>query len=119
VKYIPIGEQVELNLGNDLEVLVKPRLMNWEKLDLRFDNKGRVAGWTTRETWEIEVQNSKEIDVVLDVRRNFGGDWDLKTDAKFEEVDAQKVKFVRPLESREKAKFGYVLTTRHGINATR
>jgi len=119
VKYIPIGEQVELNLGNDLEVMVKPRLMNWEKLDLRFDKDGRVAGWMTRETWEIEVQNSKEIDVVLDVRRTFGGDWDLKTEADFEEVDAQKVKFVRPLDSREKGKFTYVLTTRHGINATR
>jgi len=119
VKYIPIGEQVELNLGEDLEVLVKPKLMNWEKLDLRFDKDGHVAGWTTRETWEIEVQNSKEIDVVLDIRRSFGGDWELETAAKYEKVDAQKVKFVRPLKSREKAKFGYVLTTRHGLNATR
>ena len=84
MKYIPVNEQVELELGNDREVLVKPKLMDWEKTDLRFDNNGNVAGWTVKETWEFEVQNSKDIDVVLDIRRNFAGDWDLKTDAKFE-----------------------------------
>jgi hypothetical protein len=79
MKYVPVGERVELELGEDLEVLVKPRLMNWVKTDVRFDARGNVTGWTTKETWEIEVQNSKEIDVVLDIRRNFAGDWTLRT----------------------------------------
>ena len=119
VKYIPIGEQVEMELGQDREVIIKPRLMNWEKVDFRFDDKGNVAGWTTKETWEIEVQNSKDIDVTLDIRRNFTGDWELKTEQKFEKVDAGKVKFVLPLKSREKQKFSYELTTRYGTNATK
>ena len=119
VKYIPVDEQVELELGNDLEVLVKPTLMNWIKTDVQFDQHGNVKGWTTKETWEIEVQNSKEIDVVLDIRRNFSGDWSLTTRAEHENVDATKVKFVRPLKPREKQKFTYELTTRHGTNATR
>ena len=119
VKYIPINEQVELDFGPDQELTVKPRLMNWEKVDVRFDNNGNVAGWTTKETWEFEVQNSKDIDVVLDIRRNFGGDWDLKTDQKYEKVDANKVKFVLPLKFSEKQKFTYELTTRLGINVTR
>ena len=119
VKYIPVNEQVELELGNDLEVMVKPKLMNWEKTDLRFDNNGNVAGWTIKEQWEIEVQNSKDIDVVLDIRRNFAGDWDLKIDVKFEKLDANKVKFVLPLKPREKQQFAYQLTTRFGTNVTR
>jgi hypothetical protein len=119
VKYIPINEEVEMELGNDLEVMVKPRLMNWVKEDLRFDQHGNVVGWQTRETWEFEVQNSKEIDVVLDIRRNFAGDWDLKTAQKHENVDKTKVKFVMPLRPREKKTFSYELTTRHGINVRR
>ena len=103
-------------MGNDLEVLVKPTLMNWVKTDLQFDNNGNVKGWTTKETWEFEVQNSKEIDILLDIRRNFSGDWSLTTDAKYEKVDATKVKFVLPLAAREKQKFTYELTTRHGNN---
>ena len=119
VKYIPINETVEMELGNDREVLAKPRLMNWVKTDIAFDNDGNVKGWTTRETWEIEVQNSKDIDVVLDVRRNFNGDWSLTTDAGYEKVDANKVKFLLPLKPRASQTFTYELTTRYGTNANR
>ncbi len=119
VKYIPIGEQVEMELGNDREVMVKPTLMDWQKLDIRFDQWGGVVGWTIKETWQVEVQNSKDIDVMLDIRRNFAGDWDLKTDAPYEKVDAGKVKFVLPLKSREKKTFTYELTTRYGTSVTR
>ena len=119
VKYIPIGEQVELNLGNDLEVRVAPKLMHYEKTDLRFNKDGQVAGWTTKETWQFEVQNSKEIPVVLDIRRNLGGDWEIESTVAYEPVDANKIKIVRPLKPREQQTFTYVLTTRHGINVTR
>ena len=119
MKYIPINEAVEMELGNDLEVLVKPVLKDWTKTEIKFDQNGNVVGWTTKETWEVEVQNTKEIDVELDIRRNLAGDWTMVTPAKYEKVDAHKVKFVLPLKSREQQKFSYELTTRHGTNATR
>jgi len=119
VKYIPFDEFVEMELGNDLEVLVKPRLMNWEKSNVQFDNKGDVKGWTIKETWQIEAQNSKDIDVVLNIRRNFSGDWTLKTDSSFEKVDAMKVKFLLTLKAREKQTFSYEVTINYGANVTR
>jgi hypothetical protein len=119
VKYIPINETVEMELGNDREVLVKSKLMNWVKTEMAFDNYGNVRGWTTKETWEIEVQNSKDIDVVLDVRRNFNGDWSLTAETSYEKVDANKIKFLVPLKPRAKLTLTYELTTRHGTNATR
>jgi hypothetical protein len=119
VKYIPIKETVEMELGNDPEVLVKPVLMDWQKVDIKFDHKGNVSGWTIKEAWQFEVQNSKEIDVVLDIRRNFTGDWSLTTEAAHEKVDANKVKFIVPLKPHEKRTFSYELTTRNGVNVTR
>ena len=62
------------------------------------------------------MQNSKEIDVVLDIRRNFSGDWELKSDTTYKNVDKTKVKFVRPLKSHEQQQFNYELTTRYGTN---
>jgi hypothetical protein len=56
---------------------------------------------------------------MLDIRRNFPGDWELKTEAPFEKVDAGKVKFVLPLKSRAKQTFTYELTTRYGTNVTK
>ncbi len=79
VKYIPVNETVDMELGTDQEVLVKPTLMNWEKTNLQFDPQRNVKGWTIRETWQIEVQNSKDIPVMADIRRNFSGDWSIKT----------------------------------------
>ena len=40
----------------------------------------------------------KDIDVVLDIRRNFAGDWSIATQAAYEKVDANKIKFVLPLK---------------------
>jgi hypothetical protein len=119
VKYIPVNEAVEMELGHDPEVLVKPTLANWVKTDFAFDNFGNVKGWTTKETWEFEVQNSKDIDVVVDIRRNFQGDWSLSTKFDYEKVDATKAKFLVPLKLREKRQFSYELTVKHGTNATR
>jgi hypothetical protein len=119
VKYIPINEFIDMELGADQEVSVVPKLMDWQKTDLKFDLNGNVSGWTIKETWQIEVQNSKDIPVTLDIRRNFSGDWSLTTAAKYENVDATKVKFVVPLEAREKQVFTYDVVTRHGTNKTR
>ena len=119
VKYIPVDETVEMELGNDREVMVKPTLTGWEKTNLQFDGNGNVKGWTVKETWQVEVQNSKDIDVTLDIRRNFTGDWSLQTDANYEKMDAGKVKFVLALTAREKRQFGYELTTNFGSNVRR
>ena len=93
--------------------------MDWQKTDVQFANNRNVSGWTTKETWEIEVQNSKDIPVVVDIRRNFKGDWTLTTSSKYENVDKSKVKFLVPLAPRAKQKFSYELITRNGTNATR
>jgi hypothetical protein len=119
VKYIPINETVELELGPDQEVRVEPKLMNWEKENIRFDRDGNVKGWTIKEEWTMEIQNSKEIPVVVDVRRNFSGDWTLATQSTYEKVDANKVKFVLPLKPGEQKTVSYRLTTRHGLNITK
>jgi hypothetical protein len=119
VKYIPVNEAVELDLGRDQEVTVKPRLLNWEKKDLSFDGNGNVKGWSITESWQIEVQNSKDIEALVDIRRSFSGDWTIETKSKYERVDANKVKFLRPLQAREKETFTYQVTTRYGTNATK
>ena len=119
VKYIPVNEQVDLELGADLEVQIAPKLMNWQKTDISFDNRGNIKGWTIKETWQIDLQNSKEIDALVDIRRNFNGDWSIDTASKYEKVDARKVKFLIPLKPGQKQTFVYTLTTREGTNATR
>ena len=116
VKYIPINEQVDLELGGDQEVMVRPTMTNWVKTDLAFDGNGNITGWTEQPAWLVEVQNSKDIPIVVDVRRNFSGDWTLETAAAYEKVDATKVKFLLPLAPRAQTSLAYTVTFRHGTN---
>jgi hypothetical protein len=119
VKYIPVNETVELDLGADPEVRVKPVMTDWRKDNLKFDGKGNIVGWTETQNWRLETQNSKEIDVTLDIRRNSRGDWAVSSPAAYEKVDAQKIKFVLSLKAKEKRAIEYELVTQHGTNAAR
>jgi hypothetical protein len=55
--------------------------------------------------------------VIVDVRRNFSGDWQIDSAATHEVVDATKVKFVVALKPRERTVLSYLLTVRHGTSA--
>ena len=57
--------------------------------------------------------------MVLDIRRNFAGDWTLTTAQNYAKVDANKIKFVLPLAPRAQQTITYELVIRHGTNKTR
>jgi len=115
----PVNETVDLQLGNDAEVSVKPTLTDWQKTDLRFDRRGNVTGWTTHEAWTLDLQNSKEISVFLDIRRNSPAIGRSKHLLRTKKIDTTKIKIPRPLKIPRKAIHHLRLTTRHGTNATR
>ncbi|UCE47000.1 MAG: DUF4139 domain-containing protein, partial [Phycisphaerales bacterium] len=117
-KYIPVDEDVELNLGAVVNVVVEPKLMKFKTENYRFDRRGNVSGWDEIHTFEIEVRNTRDIPVKVEIKRNFNtGYWDLTKSGdsvQFEKVDQDTVKFTLMLEPRSTGKFGYVLRTYHG-----
>jgi len=117
-KYIPVDEDVELNLGAVANVIVEPKLMNFETENYRFDYRGNVAGWDEISTFEIEVRNTRDIPVKVEIRRNFDTQyWDLTRagdSGSFEKVDLDTVKFVLTLEPGSARKFEYTVRTYQG-----
>ena len=120
-KYIPVNEDVELNLGPVGDVVVEPTLMDFKTDSYRFDRNRDIAGWDEIRTFKIEVRNTRDIPVKVEIQRNLGTPyWDLKQSGefgKFEKVDLDTVKFTLTLEPRSAKKFEYVLTTYHGVRA--
>jgi len=118
-KYIPVDEDVELNLGAVADVVVEPTLMDYRTENYRFNNKGNISGWDEIRKFKIEVRNTREIGVKVEIQRNFNTQyWDLEKSGdfdKFEKVDVDTVKFTLILEPRSKKKFEYILTTYHGV----
>jgi hypothetical protein len=118
-KYIPVDEDVELNLGPVANVVVEPKLMEFKTENYRFDRRGNVSGWDEIRTFKIEVKNTREIPVRVEIQRNFNTQyWDIKNrgdSGEFEKVDLDTIKFTLPLEPRSAKTFEYVLRTYQGV----
>ena len=117
-KYIPVDEDVELNLGAVADIVVKPILMDFKTDNYEFDRRGNVSGWDEISTFEIEVKNTRDIDVKVEIKRNFNTTyWKLTRSGDFgdfEKVDMDTVKFTLEFRPRSVKKFEYVLRTYHG-----
>ena len=117
-KYIPVDEDVELNLGVVADVVVEPKLMDYKSENYEFDRRGNISGWDEIHTFEIEVKNTRDIGVKVEIKRNFNTSyWQLTRSGDFgqyEKVDMDTVKFTLELEPRSTQKFEYVLRTYQG-----
>jgi hypothetical protein len=106
---------VELNLGPVADVVVEPKLMNFETEQYRFDYRGNIAGWDEIRTFEIEVRNTRDIPVKVEIKRDFPNQyWRLRASDGYEKVDMDTVKFMLALEPRSKEKFEYTLRIYQG-----
>jgi hypothetical protein len=117
-KYIPVDEDVELNLGAVVDIVVEPKLMDYKTDKYEFDRRGNVSGWDEIRTFEIEVKNTRDIDIKVEIKRNFNSSyWTLNRSGdfgEFEKVDMDTVKFTLEPKARSAKKFEYVLRTYHG-----
>jgi hypothetical protein len=118
VKYIPVNEEVELNLGPARLVEVKPILMEFKTDNYVFDKKKNIAGWDEIRTWKMEVTNTRTLSIEIEITRGFGtAYWTLAFAEKgvsYEKHDATHARFKLDLEPRTKRAFEYTVTTYHG-----
>ncbi|HEW79033.1 MAG TPA: DUF4139 domain-containing protein [Phycisphaerales bacterium] len=119
VKYIPVNEEVELNLGSARLVSVEPVLMNFKTDNYVFDNKNNVAGWDEIRSWKVEVTNTRNLPVEVEITRGFGtAYWTLQMndgqDVPYEKHDATHARFKAKVKPRSKRTFTYTVTTYHG-----
>lgn len=116
IKYIPVDEEVELNLGPARLVNVEPKLMNFKTENYRFDGRGNVAGWDEIRTWKIEITNTRTLAIEIEVTRGFGtAYWTMQADILYEKHDATHARFKVNLGPRKKQAFEYTVTTYHGV----
>lgn len=114
-KYIPVNEEVELNLGQAANVVVEPKVVDFKTDNYRFDSDGDVIGWDEIRTFEIEVRNTRDIQVKIEIKRNFPSQyWRIATDTDYEKVDMDTIKFTLDLKPRSKQTFQYVVTSYYG-----
>ncbi len=116
IKYIPVDEEVELNLGPARLVSVEPKLMDFKTDNYIFDRRGNVAGWDEIRTWKIEITNTRALPIEIEITRGFGtAYWTIQVNIPYEKHDATHARFKVNLEPRSKSTFEYTATTYHGV----
>ncbi len=116
--YIPVNEDVELDLGPVENIVVEPTLMEYRTDNYRFDRDRDVAGWDEVQAFEVKVKNTRDVPVKIEIRQNFDTQyWTLKRAGQideFEKVDMDTVEFNLLLQPRSERTFQYTLTTYQG-----
>jgi hypothetical protein len=135
IKYVPIGDKIELNLGPDPEVifeLLKLRSSReniWMKLGNRDEYRQiggadtvrvqntSVAGWDDHTVYDQRIRNytSKPIDV--EIRRTFPGHIVFRSQLEPTLHDFQTVQFASHVGAAEKADLMFELVQHQGYNA--
>jgi hypothetical protein len=116
-KYIPVGEEVELDLGPARLVKIEPTLMEERTSSYLFDNHGNVVGWDEIQTWKIEATNASTLPIDIEITRGFDSPyWELapSSGAAYEKYDVTHARFKLSIEPRSKQVFTYVTTIHRG-----
>ncbi len=124
-KYIPVNEEVELNLGAVQNVVVEPKLMEYQTENYQYNTHGDITGWDELRTWKITVKNTRAIPVKVEIKRNFRTTyWDISrahahasvgmAPVDYEKYDKDTVKYTLLLEGQTKKEFSYIVRTYHG-----
>ena len=132
IKYVPIGDKIELNLGPDPEVifeLVKLRVWRdniWMRVDgtdlyRRVDKPGveieirsSVAGWAEHTVYTQRVRNYSGKPIDLEVRRTFPGHVVFRSLLKAKNHDYRTVQYTATVAAGEKADLLYEIVQLYG-----
>ncbi len=118
IKYIPINEEVELNLGPARLVKVEPKLMKFATENYKYDSTGNIDGWDEIRQWKITVTNTKNIPIDIEITRNFNTSyWQLDfkgEDIDYKKHDATHSRFTGKIGPQTKKVIEYTVRTYHG-----
>ncbi|MBC8356861.1 MAG: hypothetical protein H8E66_33225 [Planctomycetes bacterium] len=134
IKYIPIGDKIELNLGADSEVsfdLVKGRVWRshiWIKLDganvlrrvddgkLAVDIRGSVAGWDEHNYFIQHVRNFTNKPIELEIRRLLPGHIVCRNALGAKLHDYQTIQMTAKVNAGQRAELRYEVVQHMGRN---
>ncbi len=118
--YIPVDEDVELNLGSARYVIVEPKLMKTETRNYDFDVKGNITGWDEILTCQVKVTNARNLPVNLEITRAIDGTkWDIESSgrAEYAKHDMTHARFILTMPPETKETFTYTTTIYRGTRS--
>ncbi len=106
-QYIPVEQEVELDLGAARYIKVEPVLMDSRTENYVFDFKGNISGHDRVQTWQLKLENNRDLPVEIEIFQHFQHPhWTIQSGT-YEKVDLDTIKYRLTLPARTKE---YLLT---------
>jgi hypothetical protein len=117
-KYVPIKADIELNVGQDDEVVVKHDLSAVERLNFTYSETYpyHVIGWDETRSWKDEIRNYKDKPIRMEIRYIVPGDVNLEAE-QASLFDFQTMQFTMNANARKTLSWIYKYTQHMGRNA--
>jgi len=84
-KYIPIKEKIELNVGEDNQIVYERVVLDLARQNFTYDEKVRpkppVVGWDETRKWQEEIRNYRAKPIKMEVRHVLAGDVEFSMQA--------------------------------------
>jgi hypothetical protein len=135
IKYIPVGDKIELNLGADPEVVFELKKLRASRDDIWMQINGKsefqsvghdatelevnstVVGWNERSTFGQQIRNYTVKPINVEIRRSFDGHIDFRSLLEPKLHDFQTVEFTTKVGPGAKKDLRYEVVLHQGRNA--
>jgi hypothetical protein len=98
---VPVGEKMELYIGDSRDIVVTQRKMRENQINLRKNNRERVILYDTDEIITAKIENFKDGPAVLTMIQHIPGEWDMdQCNMKYVKKDANTLEFEIELPAR-------------------
>lgn len=99
---VPLGEKMELYIGDSRDIVVTQRKMKDEKINVRRNDNRQVVLYDTDEVITAKVENFKDSPATLTMIQHIPGQWEMKKcNFDYEKDDAYTLKFEITLAAHE------------------
>jgi hypothetical protein len=99
----PVGEDMEIYIGDSRDIVVTQRKMKEEKINIRRNNAGNIVVYDTDELITATIENFKDTPAVLTMLQYIEGQWDMEEcSLKYERKDDRTLEFRIELPARGK-----------------
>ena len=90
----PVGEKMQLYIGDSRDIVVTQRKMKDEKTNVRRNTGNGIVLYDTDEVITAKIENFKDSPAVLTMLQHIPGQWDMKEcNLKYERKDASTLEF--------------------------
>jgi len=100
-KLTPVGEKMELYIGDSRDIVVTQRKMEDEKINVKRNKRDQIILYDTSELITAKIENFKDSPAILTMVQHIPGQWDMKKcNMDYERKDAFTLEFEIQLPAR-------------------